>query len=131
MLAPATEALVRLACGLALVMHGYPKLFGGTQRNAEFFAQAGFKPGLFWAIVVGTTETLGGACLAAGLFTRAVCVPIAIFLATAVIYHWQFGFNWINRGNEYPLILFLLAMHFLARGGGPWSLDAMRGGGAE
>ena len=126
-LAPITELLIRIFAGLSLVMHGYPKLFGGTAANAAFFEQAGFRPGLFWAIVVGLTETLGGLCLAAGLLTRLVCVLILVFLATAVTYHWQFGFYWNQRGFEYPLIWTIVVLHFLVRGGGPCSIDAKLG----
>src|SRR5438309_313443 len=102
-LTPVTELAVRIVAGLSLVMHGYPKLFGATAANAAFFEQAGFRPGMVWAIVVGLTETVGGLCLAAGFLTRLVAAPILIFLLTAITYHWQFGFYWNARGFEYPL----------------------------
>jgi putative oxidoreductase len=124
MLAPFTEPLIRVVAGLSLVPHGYPKLFGGTAASAAFFDQAGYRPGVFWTIVVGLTETIGGLCLAAGLFTRVVAVPILIFLLTAITYHWQFGFYWNARGIEYPLFWAIVVLHFLVRGGGPYSLDA-------
>ena len=126
-LAPVTELLIRIIAGFSLAMHGYPKLFGGTAANAAFFEQAGFRPGMFWAILVGLTETLGGLCLAAGFLTRLVCVPILVFLATAITYHWQFGFYWNQRGFEYPLFWTIVVLHFLVRGGGPWSIDAKLG----
>jgi putative oxidoreductase len=126
-LAPVTEPLIRVVAGLSLVPHGYPKLFGDPAVHAAFFEQAGYRPGLFWAIVVGLTETVGGLCLAAGLFTRVAAVPILIFLLTAITYHWQFGFLWNARGIEYPLFWAIVVLHFLVRGGGPYSLDARLG----
>lgn len=126
-LAPITELAVRVVAGLSLVMHGYPKLFTATAANASFFEQAGFRPGLFWAIVVGLTETVGGTCLAIGFLTRVVSVPIFIFLATAITYHWQFGFYWNARGFEFPLFFAIVALHFMVRGGGPLSVDAKIG----
>jgi len=123
-LAPFTEPLIRIYAGLALVSHGYPKLFGATAANALFFENAGFRPGLLWTIVVGLTEVGGGLCLALGLFTRAVAVPILIFLLTAVVYHSRFGFYWNARGFEYPLFWAIVVLHFFIRGGGRWSLDA-------
>jgi putative oxidoreductase len=126
-LAPITEALVRVIAGLSLVAHGHPKLFGGTAANAAFFEQAGYRPGLFWAVAVGLTETVGGLCLAAGFLTRLVALPILIFLLTAVTYHWQFGFYWNSRGFEFPLFWSIVVLHFLVRGGGPWSVDAAIG----
>jgi putative oxidoreductase len=122
--APFTEPSIRIYAGLALVLHGYPKLFGATAANAAFFETAGFRPGLLWTIVVGLTEVGGGLCLALGLFTRAMAVPILIFLLTAVVYHSRFGFYWNARGFEYPLFWAIVVLHFLVRGGGPWSLDA-------
>ena len=123
-LAPLTAPMVRVYAGVALISHGYPKLFGATAGNAAFFESAGFRPGLLWAIVVGLTEVVGGLCLAAGLFTRAAAVPILIFLATAVVYHSRFGFYWDARGFEYPLFWALVVLHFLVHGGGHWSLDS-------
>src|SRR5262245_12114373 len=126
-LAPFTEPIIRVIAGVSLVMHGYPKLFGGMERNVAFFEQAGFRPALFWTIVVGLTETVGGFCLAIGFMTRVVARPILIFLLTAITYHWRFGFNWVGRGIEYPLFFAALALHFLMRGGGPCSLDGKIG----
>jgi putative oxidoreductase len=126
-LAPATEPLIRAAVGLSLAAHGYPKLFVNPAANAAFFEQAGYSPGMFWAIVVGLTETVGGLCFAAGFLTRLFSVPILIFLVTAIHYHTQFGFYWNARGIEYPLVLSLVVLHTLIRGGGPWSIDARIG----
>ena len=123
-LGPFTVPMIRVYAGLALISHGYPKLFGATAANAAFFESAGFRPGLLWAIVVGLTEVVGGLCLAAGLFTRAAAMPILIFLATAMVYHSRFGFYWNARGFEYPLFWALVVFHFLTHGGGRWSLDA-------
>jgi putative oxidoreductase len=124
---PFTELLVRVIAGASLMAHGYPKLFVNPAGNAAFFEQAGLSPGWFWTIVVGVTETFGGLCLAVGFMTRPVCVPILIFLLTAVSYHWQFGFYWNARGIEYPLFWSAVTLHFLVRGGGPCSLDARLG----
>ena len=59
---------------------------------------------------------------------RVVAAPIIGFLAIAIVtYHWQFGFAWENRGIEYPLFWSIVVLHFLVRGGGPWSVDALIG----
>jgi putative oxidoreductase len=123
-LAPFTELSIRLYAGLALVSHGYPKLFGATATNAAFFESAGFRPALFWTIVIGLTEVAGGLCLALGFFTRVAALPILIFLLAAVVYHSRYGFYWNAGGFEYPLFWAIVVLHFLVRGGGPWSLDA-------
>jgi putative oxidoreductase len=91
---------------------------------AAFFEQTGYRPGPIWAILVGCTEVFGGLFLALGLLTRLACVPLLIFLLTAITYHQQFGFAWNNRGFEYPLFWAIVIFHFLVNGGGRYSLDA-------
>ena len=107
--------------------HGYPKFLNPTP-SAEWFEEIGFEPGLFWTYAVGTVEVAGGLCLAIGFLTRVAAVPILVFLATAITYHWQFGFYWNMRGFEYPLFWWLVVFHFLIRGGGPCSVDTWLGG---
>jgi putative oxidoreductase len=127
-LAPVTEPLVRVVAGGSLAMHGYPILFGNTGAAARFLESTGFENGLFWAYVVGAVEFFCGLSLALGFLTRVVAAPIIGFLVVAIVtYHWQYGFAWENRGIEYPLFWAIVVLHFLVRGGGPWSIDAMIG----
>lgn len=126
-LAPVTEPLIRAVAGLSLAAHGFPKLFGATAANVAFFEQAGFHPALFWTLLTGSTELFGGLCLAAGLLTRLAAAPILVFLLAAVSFHAPNGFYWNELGFEYPLFWSIVVFHFLVRGGGPWSLDAMIG----
>ena len=127
-LAPVTEPLIRVVAGGSLAIHGYPILFGNIGAAAKFLESTGFENGLFWAYVVGGVEFFCGLFLALGLLTRVVAAPIIGFLVIAIVtYHWQFGFGWENRGIEYPLFWSIVTLHFLVRGGGPWSLDALIG----
>jgi len=127
-LAPVTEPLIRVVAGGSLAIHGYPILFGNIGAAAKFLESTGFENGLFWAYVVGGVEFFCGLFLALGLLTRVVAAPIIGFLVIAIVtYHWQFGFAWENRGIEYPLFRSIVVFHFLVRGGGPWSLDALIG----
>jgi putative oxidoreductase len=110
------------------VIHGFPILFGNTAAAAKFLESVGFENPLFWAYVVGIVEFVCGVCLAVGFLTRLVAGPIIGFLLIAIVtYHWQFGFAWENRGIEYPLFWAIVVFHFLIRGGGPCSLDALIG----
>ena len=127
-LAPVTEPLIRVLAGGSLAIHGYPILFGDTAAAAKFLASVGFQNALFWAYIVGVVEFVCGACLALGFLTRLVAAPIIGFLVIAIVtYHWQFGFAWENRGIEYPLFWSVVVFHFLVRGGGRWSIDALIG----
>lgn len=126
--APITEPLIRLVAGGSLAIHGFPILFGNTAIAAKFLQSVGFEDALFWAYIVGVVEFVCGLCLAAGFLTRLVAVPIIGFLLIAIVtYHWQFGFAWENRGIEYPLFWAIVVFHFLIRGGGAWSIDALIG----
>ncbi|HXX09006.1 MAG TPA: DoxX family protein [Pseudolabrys sp.] len=127
-LAPVTEPLIRVIAGGSLAIHGFPILFENTAAAAKFLESVGFENPLFWAYIVGVVEFVCGLCLAAGFLTRVVAVPIIGFLVMAIVtYHWQFGFAWENRGIEYPLFWAIVVFHFLIRGGGRWSVDALIG----
>jgi putative oxidoreductase len=126
-LAPFTALFIRVVAGVSLAAHGFPKLFGATAANAAFFEQAGFHPALFWTVLTGCVEFFGGVCLAAGLLTRVVAVPILVFLLVAVSFHWANGFYWNRLGFEYPLFWSIVVLHFLVHGGGRWSIDALIG----
>ena len=127
-IAPYTETMIRLVAGLSFVPHGYPKLFVNPSASAAFLEQSGYRPGMFWAVLLGCTEVFGGLLLAAGLFTRLVCVPILIFLIVAITtYHWPNGFAWNEEGFEYPMFWAIVVFHFLINGGGRYSVDAMIG----
>jgi len=125
--APFTETAIRIVAGLSLVPHGYPKLFVNPEAAAAFLAKGGYTPGIFWAILLGLTEFVGGLLLAAGFLTRLACIPIFIFLLTAIAFHSKNGFVWNNLGFEYPLFWAIVVFHFLIHGGGRYSVDRMLG----
>jgi putative oxidoreductase len=126
--APITEPLIRVVAGGSLALHGFPILFGNTEAAAKFLESVGFENALFWTYVVGIVELVCGLCLAIGFLTRLVGIPIIGFLLIAIVtYHWQFGFAWESRGVEYPLFWAIVVFHFLVRGAGRWSVDALIG----
>jgi putative oxidoreductase len=126
--APITEPIVRVVAGGSLAIHGYPILFGDIGAAAKFLESTGFENDVFWAYVVGSVEFVCGLFLALGFLTRVVAAPIIGVLVIAIVtYHWQYGFAWESRGIEYPLFWSIVVLHFLVRGGGRWSIDAMIG----
>jgi putative oxidoreductase len=131
-LSPYAEPAVRVATGLFLVPHGAQKLFGlfggyGLEATGQFFAtKLGLPPSL--ALVTGLIEFFGGLLLAAGLATRIAAGLVAGMMAVAVLQvHLPNGFFWTDGGFEYPLLWGLLALSFVVRGGGRYSLDAAIG----
>ena len=124
---PWTLPLLRFLAGLSMAMHGWIHVNANMADTAAYFEGEGFSPGLFWAWAVTLTELIGGICLAIGLATRLVAVPIFLFLLTAVSYHSRNGFYWDQGGFEYPLMWAAVVLVFLINGGGKASVDQLLG----
>ena len=126
---PLTYALLRAGLGIILIPHGMQKLFGsfggmGLNGFAALFDKLGYSPGMFWTWVVGGTEFIGGIMLVLGLFTRISAVAQLIFMINAIWFTANTqGFFWSKGGMEYPLLIGLVALYILARGGGAYSVD--------
>lgn len=118
------QTALRIAAGLTYFSHGAQKLlgwFGGVGPNggaADLMSRFG---------IAGVIETVCGACIVLGLFTR----PLA-FIASgemAVAYFWMHIARsgdilwWHNRGELVMLYSFIWLL-FAAWGPGPYSLDA-------
>jgi len=129
-----SEALVRVAAGAFLIPHGAQKLFGafggyGLEATGQFFqTQLGFANGYLAALGVGSVEVFGGLLLALGLFTRLAAGSIAVMLAVAAVtVHIGNDFFWTDGGWEYPVFWAIIALMFVVRGGGQYSLDRLIG----
>jgi len=129
---PFAEPLVRVATGLFLVPHGAQKLFGwfggyGIDATGQFFASKLGLPASL-ALVAGVIEFFGGLLLAAGLATRLMAALVFGLMAVAVVQvHLPAGFFWTDGGYEYPLLWGILALSYVIRGGGRYSVDAVIG----
>jgi len=122
------EPILRIALGGVLIPHGMQKLFGafggmGLTANAALFDRLGYHPGMFWGTLVGCTEFIGGILLVIGLFTRFAAAAVVIFMITAIHFTSAKGFFWSAGGMEYPILIGAVALYFLIRGAGPWSVD--------
>lgn len=127
-LRPVGLLLVRVVVGGILMAHGFPKLFDNAMY-LERFSQMGFPA---WAVyAAGAVEFFGGLLLVVGLFTRIAAFLIAgEFFVAFVRVHWQAAerglFGFLGRGgDEYPLVLSVLAFLLLTVGAGAISLDRL------
>src|SRR5437764_15190137 len=68
---PLSWTLIRLTAGLMIIPHGWPKLMMGVSATAQMaLVKRGIQPAEPLAVVLITLETLGGLCVAHGLYTR-------------------------------------------------------------
>ena len=135
-LAPLTEALLRIAVGLAMVPHGLRMTFGffpttgQPLRNigmlGDYLDKQGYRPGKVWAAAISATQLICGPLVALGLFTRLAAVPVVLFLLVSNIERWRVGkYFWNELGLEYTLMWTVAALYFLVHGGGAYSLDRL------
>jgi putative oxidoreductase len=131
-LAPLAEPMIRAATGLFLLPHGAQKLFGwfggyGLDATGQFFsAKLGLPPS--FALLAGLIEVLGGLALAVGFGTRVAAALVTGLMAVAVVLvHLDNGFFWTKGGYEYPLLWGILALGFVLKGGGRYSIDRLIG----
>ena len=124
---PVSWVLVRLTAGLMILPHGWPKLIAGIGPTAaSALAKRGIEPAEPLAVVLILLETVGGLCVALGLFTRFFAAGIAIEMAV-IVYQYVPKFGWTGPGYEYPLMWSLVMLAIALRGGGPYSLDRKLG----
>ncbi len=122
-IAQVTYALLRVVAGLLMFQAGSMKMFGwfggmpggGT---ASLTSQVG---------IGGAIEVIGGALVMLGLFTRPAAFILSGQMAVA---YWQFhapkgAWPILNHG-ELAAVFSFLYLYFAARGGGDYSLDALR-----
>jgi putative oxidoreductase len=119
------EALMRVAVGVALLVHGFPKITNpfGLKPLLE---SIGFYPGEFWSTLVSGTEFFGGILLVVGLLTRPAAFASLIVILVTIWVHW------VTRNQGYmgaeKMILWAAILFFvLMRGGNRFSVDARIG----
>lgn len=117
-------SILRIMSGLLVLQHGTTKFLSipvTKHTGAAITSMSG---------MAGVIELVCGALVVVGLFTR----PAAFLLSgmTAVAYflvHHGSGQNFfpIVNGGELAALYCFVFLYLAAVGGGPWSVDAMRG----
>lgn len=121
--APLTTLWLRVVCGAALMVHGWPKIQNPTGA-AEMVSGLGFAPGWFWSILLSVTEFTGGLLLVLGLLTRLAAAGTSIILLVAAYFHW-IVLDQGYRGAELAWIWSAGTLSFVAKGGGRYSVDRL------
>ena len=119
--APRMLSVLRIMTGLLFLQHGLSKFFAWPAAAPPNF-QAMSLIGLAAAL-----ELVGGALIAAGLFTR-----IAAFIASGEMafayfmgHAGQSFLPQVNRGEGAIMFCFIF-LYVAIAGGGPWAIDAVR-----
>jgi putative oxidoreductase len=128
-LQPIAYTLVRVVLGYIMFMHGLGKVTGpGLAGIGGFMAKNGLVPGSAFAGAAMFLETVGGACIIIGLFTRFFAAALAVEMGIALlVVHMAKGFSAATGGYEYVLLLGTVLFAIAIRGGGPYSVDAKIG----
>jgi putative oxidoreductase len=120
---PRILSLLRIVLGLVLLQYGLAKLFGWPAvrifENVQWFS--------LWGIAA-MFELVGGTLLILGLFTQPVAFILSGEMAAAYfIEHLPHSFFPILNQGDLAVSLCFAFLYLSFAGGGPWSLDAMRG----
>jgi len=115
---PEILSLTRIAFGITFVEHGTQKLFAFPLEPV-----AGLGPGML--LFVGLLETIAGALVALGLFTRLAAFLLSGEMAIGYwLLHVPRSVYPILNGGEIMVLYSFAFLYFAAKGPGPWSLDA-------
>jgi putative oxidoreductase len=122
---PVVLSVLRFVAAFIYLAHGTQKLFGvpGHPFHAPVLAAT-------MIAAAGVIETIGGALMLVGLFTRPVAFVLSGQMAVAYFtQHAPNGFWPILNGGDLAVLFAFIWLLFCVAGPGPISLDALRGRG--
>lgn len=115
--------LLRVMAGLALAIHGWPKI-QDPMKLVGMVESLGFAPGALWAVLLAATEFIGGILLVLGLLTRPAALGATIVLLVTVYFHWVVkAEGW--SGSEKSLLWAAMTFLIFVRGAGAHSIDRL------
>ena len=118
---------LRLATGAIFIAHGLPKFGigggGGLEGTAGWLAGMGLPLPMFMAILVASSEVIGGAMLIVGFMTRfAAATQVIAMLVAVFMVHWSSGFT-ATGGYQWALLMAAAAFALMMDGAGKFSID--------
>jgi putative oxidoreductase len=118
---------LRLATGAIFIAHGLPK-FGigggdGLQGLAGWLGSMGVPLPMLSAILVASSEVIGGAMLIVGFMTRfAAATQVIAMLVAVFMVHWSNGLTG-EGGYQWAMLLGVAAFALMMDGAGRFSID--------
>jgi putative oxidoreductase len=127
--APPAVLLIRLATGGVFLSEGIQKFLFPATLGVGRFIRIGIPNPQFMAPFVGAVETICGAMLILGLFTRLAALPLVIDMVVAMLETkfplWlEHGFWAAAHESRVDVAMLLGSLFMLAVGPGPLSLDS-------
>jgi len=116
--------ILRIFFGVALFIHGYPKMFGGIEKwralgGAMNQLGVGFFPA-FWGFMAAFAEFFGGIFLILGLFTTINAFLVFFTMLVAAFFvHGGDPF----KVRELALVYFFCSILYMMKGAGKYSID--------
>ncbi|MGH9000350.1 MAG: DoxX family protein [Acidimicrobiia bacterium] len=123
--------VLRGTFGLLMAGHGLQKFFGwwgapDFDGVSAGFAQIGYSPGRFFAVLASGTELVAGLLFASGLLTPLACAGIIGVMVNVIVgVSWDSGL-YSQNGYELPLMFGLVALSVAFTGPGRFALDRGR-----
>ncbi len=123
---------LRLVTGVIFIAHGLPKFGfmggGGLEGTAAWLGGMGVPLPMLNAVLVASSETVGGVMLIAGFMTRfAAATQVIAMLVAIFMVHWSNGFT-ANGGYQWALLMAAAAFTLMMDGAGRHSVDRMMSG---
>ena len=120
---PQLHALLRIITGLLFLEHGTAKLLG-----FPVFPEGMPNPLPTMILASAIIELVCGFLVTIGLFTRLAAFILSGELAFAYFLgHAHRGFYPLTNGGEAAVLFCFVFLYIAFAGGGPWSVDALRG----
>lgn len=113
--------ILRLTFGILMVPHGYAKFQGFEERQHKFMEFMGLSGPVSLALTI-FAELVCAALLAAGLFTRLVCIPL-IITALVIVFAAHDGDIFGDASSGFFYLIGYLVIFLV--GPGRYSLDAV------
>ncbi len=121
---PQILSILRIIAGLLFLSAGLQKWFGfpvanPNDANITLISMVG---------VAGLIETIGGALVTVGLYTRAAAFLMSGEMALAYWYYARRpakGFMPIQNGGTLEVLFCFVFFYLVFAGAGPWSVDAV------
>ena len=115
---------LRVVLGLILMRHGLPKL-KSLKKTGGWFEGVGFRPGVFWALVGGIIEYVGGLAIVLGFLTQLAAVFIAFEFAIILVFFRKS--RMFTKEAEIDWLILAMALAVATLGSGLLSLEGYWG----